>query len=83
MSVVDLEELRGQADNGDVDAMVLVGSEYLKGLNAPQDLEQGLRYMKMAADEGNAEAQCNHKIHTIITSCEGPLNFEYDLYDTV
>ena len=63
MSVVDLEELRGRADNGDVDAMVLIGFAYLKGLNAPQDLEQGLRYMKMAADEGNATAQCVYASH--------------------
>src|SRR5260370_30377902 len=49
-------ELRQQADHGSVDAQYLLGLALLNGLSQQADREQGSRWLRIAAERGQAEA---------------------------
>lgn len=45
-----------KAEQGDVDAMVMVGDCYNRGLHTEKDDQEAHRYYKMAADKGHVQA---------------------------
>jgi TPR repeat protein len=45
------------ADAGLRDAQLLLGDRYLRGVDAPQDVERGLDWLRRAAAQGSARAQ--------------------------
>lgn len=51
-----LKNLVTKAEQGDVDAMVMVGDCYNRGLHTEKDDQEAHRYYKMAADKGNVQA---------------------------
>lgn len=51
-----LKNLITKAENGDVDAMVMVGDCFTKGINTRIDDVQSHKYYKMAADKGHVKA---------------------------
>jgi TPR repeat protein len=46
-----------QAESGDIDAQLRVGAAYDFGKGAPRDTTEAMKWYRMAADHGNAEAQ--------------------------
>ena len=56
----DLEQLKAQADSGDVEAQLNLGYTYLYGLNGANiDYKQALAYYEAAAQQNNATAYNN------------------------
>jgi TPR repeat protein len=53
----DLNSLRSQAELGDPQAQLALGSAYEEGRGVTRDLEQALRWYQLAAEQGLAEAQ--------------------------
>ena len=51
-----LRNLVTKAEQGDVDAMVMVGDCYNRGLHTEKDDQEAHRYYKMAADKGHVQA---------------------------
>lgn len=51
-----LKNLVTKAEQGDVDAMVMVGDCYNRGLHTEKDDQEAHRYYKMAADKGHVQA---------------------------
>ena len=51
-----LKNLVTKAEQGDVDAMVIVGDCYNRGLHTEKDDQEAHRYYKMAADKGHVQA---------------------------
>lgn len=51
-----LKNLVTKAEQGDVDAMIMVGDCYNRGLHTEKDDQEAHRYYKMAADKGNVQA---------------------------
>ena len=51
-----LKNLVSKAEQGDVDAMVMVGDCYNRGLHTEKDDQEAHRYYKMAADKGHVQA---------------------------
>ena len=51
-----LKNLVTKAEQGDVDAMVMVGDCYNRGLHTEKDDQEAHRYYKMAADKGHVPA---------------------------
>lgn len=51
-----LKNLVTKAEQGDVDAMVMVGDCYNRGLHTEKDAQKAHRYYKMAADKGHIQA---------------------------
>lgn len=51
-----LKNLITKAENGDVDAMVMVGDCFTRGINTQADDVQSHKYYKMAADKGHVKA---------------------------
>lgn len=51
-----LKNLVIKAEQGDVDAMVMVGDCYNRGLHTEKDDQEAHRYYKMAADKGHVQA---------------------------
>lgn len=51
-----LKNLVTKAEQGDVDAMVMVGDCYNRGLYTEKDDQEAHRYYKMAADKGHVQA---------------------------
>ena len=51
-----LKNLVTKAEQGDVDAMVMVGDCYNRGLHTEKDDHEAHRYYKMAADKGHVQA---------------------------
>lgn len=52
----ELKNLVTKAEQGDVDAMVMVGDCYNRGLHTEKDDQEAHRYYKMAADKGHVQA---------------------------
>lgn len=50
-----LKNLVTKAEQGDVDAMVMVGDCYNRGLHTEKDDQEAHRYYKMAADKGHVQ----------------------------
>jgi TPR repeat protein len=53
----DLNSLRSQAELGDAQAQLALGTAYEQGQGVTRDLEQALRWYQRAAEQGLAEAQ--------------------------
>lgn len=51
-----LKNLVTKAEQGDVDAMIMVGDCYNRGLHTEKDDQEAHRYYKMAADKGHVQA---------------------------
>lgn len=51
-----LKNLVTKAEQGDLDAMVMVGDCYNRGLHTEKDDQEAHRYYKMAADKGHVQA---------------------------
>ena len=51
-----LKNLVSKAEQGDVDAMVMVGDCYNRGLHTEKNDQEAHRYYKMAADKGHVQA---------------------------
>jgi TPR repeat protein len=51
-----IEELKTLAEDGDLEATLLVGDAYLKGGKVPKDPAEGVRWIRRAADKGVASA---------------------------
>lgn len=51
-----LKNLVTKAEQGDVDAMVMAGDCYNRGLHTEKDDQEAHRYYKMAADKGHVQA---------------------------
>lgn len=51
-----LKNLVTKAEQGDVDAMVMVGDCYNRGVHTEKDDQEAHRYYKMAADKGHVQA---------------------------
>lgn len=52
----ELKNLVTKAEQGDVDAMVMVGDCYNRGLHTEKNDQEAHRYYKMAADKGHVQA---------------------------
>lgn len=52
----DLKNLINKAENGDIDAMAMVGDCYDRGLYTEKNLQEAHKYYKMAADKGHIHA---------------------------
>ena len=50
-------EVRAMAEQGDAFAQYNVGFMYANGLGVPQDDAEAVRWYRLAADQGNADAQ--------------------------
>ena len=50
-------ELLKKAQDGDADAQVSLGYDYLFGMNVEQDSAEAVKWWQMAAEQGNADAQ--------------------------
>jgi len=48
---------RPLAEQGDVDAQVMLGLKYYHGLGVPQDYAEAVKWYRLAAEQGNAAAQ--------------------------
>ena len=53
----DTKALIAKAERGDIDAQLRVGAAYDRGTGAPRDRVAALKWYRMAAEAGNAEAQ--------------------------
>lgn len=53
----ETKELITKADSGDVDAQFRVGNAYDFANGAPHSVENAIKYYRMAAEQGHAEAQ--------------------------
>ncbi|HLW78481.1 MAG TPA: tetratricopeptide repeat protein, partial [Terriglobia bacterium] len=53
-----LQELRPLAEQGNAEAQVLVALMYHQGRGVPRDFVQAEKWYKAAADQGNAQAEC-------------------------
>jgi hypothetical protein len=51
------EELRSAAERGDAEAQGKLGVMLLTGAGVPQDRAEGLKWIRMAAEQGSAPAQ--------------------------
>ncbi len=60
-----LQELINKAENGDVNAMVMVGDCFIKGYYTKVDDAQAFKYHKMAADKGHVKASAMTAINYI------------------
>ncbi|MFU8837160.1 MAG: tetratricopeptide repeat protein [Thiohalomonadaceae bacterium] len=56
-SEAELATLRNQAELGDAQAQLALGTAYEQGQGVARDLEQALRWYQRAAEQGLAEAQ--------------------------
>ena len=52
-----IKELKRLALSGDAEAQNNLGLYYLVGLGVPRDYVEGVRWYRLAADQGNAAAQ--------------------------
>ena len=52
-----VEQVRARADRGDAAAQFNLGFMYETGAGVPQDDREAVRWWRLAADQGNAEAQ--------------------------
>ena len=53
----ETKELITKAEAGDINAQFLVGSAYDLGKGAPHDSNEAMKWYRMAAERGHAEAQ--------------------------
>ena len=53
----EAEQVRARAEQGDAAAQNNLGCMYDQGRGAPQDDREAVRWWRLAADQGNAEAQ--------------------------
>ncbi len=60
-----LKGLIAKAENGDVDAMVMVGDCFTRGINTQVNDAQSHKYYKMAADKGHVKASAQVGINFI------------------
>ena len=51
------EAVMAQAEEGDAEAQYKLGEMYRFGDEVEQDIEEGIRWFRMAAEQGHAEAQ--------------------------
>src|SRR5690349_13994478 len=54
-----IAELKGKAENGDVQAQLALGKAYHLGEGIPKDDEQAVHWWQKAAEQGDASAQIN------------------------
>ena len=47
------------AEQGNSDMQIRLAEHYLEGNGVPQDIEEAMKWFKMAADQGAASAQYN------------------------
>ena len=52
-----VEQVRARADQGDAAAQINLGAMYAAGAGVPQDDREAVRWYRLAADQGLAEAQ--------------------------
>ena len=52
-----VEQVRARADRGDAAAQINLGFMYETGAGVPQDEREAVRWYRLAADQGLAEAQ--------------------------
>jgi TPR repeat protein len=53
----DLNKIKRSAENGYVDAQVILGLKHLFGNGVPKDNDEAMKWFRKAAGQGNAEAQ--------------------------
>jgi uncharacterized protein len=58
LSALDFQETKKLAEGGDASAQYNLGTMYFNGAGVPQDYKEGVKWYKMAAEQGNALAQC-------------------------
>ena len=54
---IDLDSLRQEAEQGDVEAQYKLGYAYYDGKGVPQDYAESLKWFRKAAEQWNAKAQ--------------------------
>ena len=54
-----IDELRGPAEAGDADAQFDLGNKYYTGEGVPEDKAEAVRWYRLAAEQGHAEAQAS------------------------
>ena len=52
-----LTALRAAAEQGDVNAMIILGARYMDGKDVPQDYKEAVKWYELAAEQGHAGAQ--------------------------
>ena len=54
-----LNQLKSEANRGNVTAQIELGDMYASDSNVPQDFAEAAKWYRKGADQGNALAQCN------------------------
>ena len=57
LNELSLDELRALAEQGDAEAQFSLGIMYDSGRGVPQDATEAIRWYRLAADQGFADAQ--------------------------
>ena len=53
----EMEELKAQAESGDINSQVILANKYFNGEGLKQDKKEALKWYKLAAEKGHAGAQ--------------------------
>ena len=65
----DVERHRALAEQGDVEAQLILANSYIQGEGVPQDYAEAMKWIRMAAEQGHASAQFN--LGSCYASCRG------------
>ena len=52
-----VQKMCSQADKGDMDAQYWLGSAFLQGHGVKKDVAEGIKWLQLAADQGQPNAQ--------------------------
>ena len=53
----DIDSFRQRAEQGDIDAQIILSQIYYNGKNVPQDYAEAAKWCRLAAEKGHMEAQ--------------------------
>jgi hypothetical protein len=56
---IDLDKLRARAEQGDVEAQLILAARYANGVGVERDMPKAAEWYRKAAEQGNAVAQVN------------------------